>query len=407
MEPGQQVDSFTIIRLIGRGGMADVYEARQEELNRRVALKILFPTYAEQGEITQRFQREGQATARINHPNIVQVYATGTTPDGLPYLAMEYCPQGTLSDWLEILAQHGQLLQNGQALAIGRQIADALRVAHSNQIVHRDLKTSNILIRQDGSVVLADLGIASVRSATRITSTGTILGTPQYMSPEQARGGSIDGRSDIYSLGIVFYEMLGGRRPFDAEESLAILHQQIYQDPIPLQRIRPDLPGQVYRIVQTCLNKKPGMRYQNAAQLVASLDDILRSMGVDSRIFQPGIWATPGDNAYLSRQGQTRTPTKNAFWRGRSWDLMIAAPSQVDNTILLQELHTDAERYDDRKVIRHPLTPAWSPDSQWIIFSSNRDDDWDIYTLSIQNGDLVNLTDAWPGDEFHPSWRPG
>ena len=228
---GEQVDNYLVQAHIARGGMADVYLAYEASLRREVVLKTLLPELASHEEIATRFRREAQATAALNHPNIIQIYSTGTTPDGRSYLAMQYIKGGSLHDRLVEIGQQGRVLPTSPALSIVRQIADALDTAHRHKIIHRDLKPSNILLHSDDRPVLTDLGIAVITTATRLTQTGTILGTPHYMSPEQANGEDVDERSDIYSLGVILYELLSGRVPFDADSALAILHQHVYTAP--------------------------------------------------------------------------------------------------------------------------------------------------------------------------------
>ena len=304
---GQQFDRYLIKKHIARGGMADVYLAYEADLDRHVAVKVMLPAYAHQEEFMARFIREGQSSAHLIHPSIVQVYATGITPTNQPFMAMEYCERGPLSGWLDNLAQDSKLLPTVVTLALSRQIADALRVAHGAGIVHRDLKPANILLRKDGSPVLTDLGIATMRSGTRLTQTGALLGTPHYMSPEQASGKPVDGRSDLYSLGVILYELLAGRRPYEAEESLAILHKQIYEESVPLQTVRPGLSGPVYGVVQRCMQKDPARRYQNAQELVIALDQALANQGVSDEVATAGIWLPfIAGTGLLSRQQALR-----------------------------------------------------------------------------------------------------
>lgn len=292
---GQQIDQYQVLRLIGQGGMAAVYLARDLTLDREVVLKTMLPALAQNEELMRRFEREAKATARLEHPNIVPIYVTGTTPDGQPYIAMQYISGGSLSDYLRQLTAQKQWVSTIYALSIVRQIADALRVAHQAEIIHRDLKPSNILLRRDGTPVLSDLGIAAIQQATtRLTQTGNLLGTPTYMSPEQGAGKSIDGRSDIYSLGIILYELLSGQLPFEADSPWAIIHQHIYEPPHPLEQFRPDLSPPTLQIVATCLQKEPAARYQSANELVAALDQAMAAEDMNQNV-SVGSWqpATP------------------------------------------------------------------------------------------------------------------
>jgi serine/threonine protein kinase len=200
---GQRIEHYIIREHIARGGMADVYLAYEEKLQRKVALKIMLPALVADQQFVVRFQREAQTVARLDHANIVHVYAIGLTNDGRPYIAMQYIEGGSLHDTLARVAEQGRLIDTNQALTIIGKMADALQVAHAAGIVHRDIKPSNILIRPDGRPVLVDLGIAAVEGGPKITHTGTLIGTPHYMSPEQATGKAVDARSDLYSLAII------------------------------------------------------------------------------------------------------------------------------------------------------------------------------------------------------------
>lgn len=309
---GQRVDHYQIERLIGQGGMAVVYLARDLTLERQVVLKTMLPALAQNKELMSRFQREAKATAQLQHPNIVPVYTTGVTPSGQPYMAMQYIQGGALSDFLRNLSGQGQWVSTIYALSITRQIADALRTAHEANIIHRDLKPGNILLRRDGTPVLTDLGIAAVQQATtRLTQTGSVIGTPSYMSPEQATGQEIDGRSDIYSLGIILYELLSGQLPFDADSPWAIIHKHIYEQPAPLEQVRPDLTTQTVQLVATCLQKDPGQRFQNAADLVAALDTAMSAEGGNPQVAL-GSWQPPGNGRIVEGPPTTRPGIKKS-----------------------------------------------------------------------------------------------
>ncbi|MCA9936056.1 MAG: SUMF1/EgtB/PvdO family nonheme iron enzyme, partial [Anaerolineales bacterium] len=250
----------------------------------------------------------------LDHPNIVQVYSTGLTPMNQPYIAMQFINGGSLGNKLKQFAEQGKLVPTEQALAIVRQIANALGVAHQAGVVHRDLKPGNILIRTDGTPVLVDLGIAAVQGGPKLTQTGNLIGTPNYMSPEQVRGLPLDGRSDLYSLGVILYELLSGKRPFDAPESIAILHKHVYEAPEPLGNLRRDLNPETLQVVETSLAKDPAARYQNAAQMVAAIDRAMTRESGGAPVRQTTVWLpNPHESDLINRSGvmlqATRFPT--------------------------------------------------------------------------------------------------
>ncbi|MEM9773250.1 MAG: serine/threonine-protein kinase [Chloroflexota bacterium] len=287
---GRIIGQYKIIEFIASGGMADVFRAYDEGLDRDVALKILFPQYGRDAEFIERFQREARAAASLRHPNIVQVYATGKTDDGDHYIAMEFVPDGTLESVNRELVSRGKVIETGRVMRVMHQVADALQEAHANGIVHRDLKPSNILLRGNNSPVLTDLGIALSGNNPRLTQTNKMMGTPDYMSPEQAEGKPVDGRSDIYSFGIMLYELLCGRRPFGNESPWMIIHKQIHEEPKPLSIIRAGLLPHIYEIVDRCTAKNPDLRYQNASDLVGALDEAINALGTSTGA--SGEWET-------------------------------------------------------------------------------------------------------------------
>lgn len=300
---GERIDQYEILQHIARGGMADVYLAQDVDLQRRVALKVLIGALAADDDFAKRFRREAQTVANLDHPHIVHIYSTGFTPDGRPYIAMQYIDGGSLRERLERLAKREKLVPTEQALDIVRQMAMALDVAHRAKIVHRDLKPANILLKRDGAPVLVDLGIAAVQDGARLTQTGSLLGTPAYMSPEQARGIPLDGRSDLYSLGVILYELLSGKRPFESKESIAILHKHVYEPPPPLEQIRPDLAYPVLQVVETALQKDAGDRFADAQQMVRALDQAIVAEVGRRSVPKSTVWLPdPNDSDLISRR---------------------------------------------------------------------------------------------------------
>src|SRR5467141_2016481 len=234
---------FTVGPLLGQGGFAAVFRARDNVLNRDVAVKVLDVELAPSTVVAERFMREAQTVARLEHPHIVPIYKGGRQEE-IFYLIMRYIDGPSLGQLLETQKK----LEIGDAARIARQVADALAYAHSHEIVHRDIKPDNILLDKSGHVLVTDFGIAKAAQAAtaqQLTTEGMIIGTPQYMSPEQAAGDQVDGRSDIYSLGIVLYQILSGEPPFDGDSSASILAKQLTQVPAPIRRSRSDVPEEL------------------------------------------------------------------------------------------------------------------------------------------------------------------
>jgi beta-lactam-binding protein with PASTA domain/predicted Ser/Thr protein kinase len=258
-------ERYELLKRIGRGGMADVFLGRDRLLDRQVALKVLFPEFAVDPNFVERFRREAQAAANLNHPNIVNVFDWGKHA-GTYFIAMEYVDGRTLAD---ILRSTGHLTSK-QAAEITSEVAAALGFAHAAGLVHRDIKPANILIGTNGSVKVADFGIArALNSPTEanLTQAGAVMGTATYFSPEQAQGAQPDPRSDLYSLGIVMYEMIAGRPPFSGENAVGIAYRQVHDHPTPLNQLVADVPRPFEAIVAKLLSKDPAVRYSTADAL--------------------------------------------------------------------------------------------------------------------------------------------
>ncbi|MDQ3542922.1 MAG: protein kinase, partial [Actinomycetota bacterium] len=233
-------ERYELIKRIGRGGMADVFLARDRLLDRNVAIKMLFAEFAVDPNFVERFRREAQAAANLSHPNIVNVFDWGKH-QGTYFIAMEYVDGRTLAD---ILRSNGNLTSK-QAAEIASEVAAALGFAHAAGLVHRDIKPANILIGTNGSVKVADFGIARALNAPteqNLTQAGAVMGTATYFSPEQAQGAQPDPRSDLYSLGIVMYEMIAGRPPFTGDNPVSIAYKQVHDYPTPLNKLVADVP---------------------------------------------------------------------------------------------------------------------------------------------------------------------
>ena len=258
---------YEIVEHLARGGMAEVYVAYDQLLDRRVALKVLFPEFAADRSFVERFRREARSAAGLNHHNVVSVYDTGEE-DGTYFIVMEYVEGRTLRD---IIRSEGPLLPQ-RAADIGADIAAALAFAHRHGVVHRDVKPGNVLIDRAGRVKVTDFGIARAGDMQEnLTQTGAVMGTATYFSPEQAQGGAIDPRSDVYSLGVVLYEMVTGRPPFSGDSPVAIAYQHVRETPAPPSSVNPDVPPDFEACVLKCLAKNPANRYASADDLRADL----------------------------------------------------------------------------------------------------------------------------------------
>jgi eukaryotic-like serine/threonine-protein kinase len=265
-EPRVFANRYELGEEIGHGGMADVYLAHDQLLDRRVAVKVLSPAFASDPTNFERFRREAQSAAGLNHPNIVAVYDWGEEDDSA-FIVMEYVPGQTLRD---LIQAYGHLSPN-EAARIAAEIADALSFAHEHGVVHRDVKPGNVLITPQGQVKVTDFGIARAKTGDPLTKTGSVLGTATYFSPEQAQGFALDGRSDVYALGVVLYEMVTGVAPFVAASPVSVAYKHVREEPAPPSSIVPDLPGAMDRIVLTAMTKDVDARYQSAQDLRADL----------------------------------------------------------------------------------------------------------------------------------------
>jgi serine/threonine protein kinase/Tol biopolymer transport system component len=403
---GKQLAHFEIIDLLGEGGMGVVYRALDHHLGRQVALKILPADKTSNAARKERFVQEARAASALNHPNIVTVYDISTA-DGIDYIAMELVSGRTLED---LLSRRRLKLQ--EALKYAVQIADALAAAHAAGIVHRDLKPANIMVTEAGVVKVLDFGLAkltqqtepSADEATRtervLTDERTIVGSAGYMSPEQAEGRSVDARSDIFSFGLVLYEMLSGKRAFDGETRMATIAAIVHKEPVPLSTVAPGLPKELERIVSRCLRKDLVRRSQSIAEIKIALEELkeesesgasasltppvrkapsrtmwiaiaasaLALAGIGSigltrwRAAPVAFTETPLTN-YVGYQGQpTLSPDGNQF--AFVWDGGVDGPTQlyvrtVAGGAPLRLTNTPGSSVD---------SPAWSPDGQTIAF---------------------------------------
>jgi len=335
---------YEIQEVLGEGGMAKVFLGTDRVLGRTVAVKVLSPQYAEDQQFVARFRREAQAAAALNHPNIVSVFDTGSNGN-VHYIVMEYVEGKTLQ---EVLREESSLTSE-RGIEIGEAVARALSAAHDKGLVHRDIKPGNIMITREGQVKVMDFGIARATTSDTVTQTAAVLGTAAYLSPEQAQGETVDGRSDIYSLGVVLFEMLTGRQPFMGESPVSIAYRHVTEDPIPPSRINPDVPEALDAIVMKAMAKSPDERYQTAQELIDDLRRAAEGMPVAAAAILPGDTTQVIDRGSHTQVLTGPIPEEMEEEEGRRvgmivlWTLLILAILGLASFFLVRALMSEPE----------------------------------------------------------------
>src|SRR5258706_6671766 len=382
---------YRIIRPLGRGGMGEVYAAEDTKLNRAVALKPLPQITAADPERLSRFQREAKAIAALNHPNIVTIYAVEEA-DGVPFLTMELV-EGKALDAL--IPRGGVKLCALLDLAV--PLADAISAAHQRGIVHRDLKPTNIMVGTDGRLKVLDFGLAKLTQETvtpaaetatieQLTARHSVIGTAAYMSPEQAEGRTVDHRSDIFSLGVLLYEMATGTRPFRGESAMSILSAVVKDTPATAVDVNPGVPFELDRIIRRCLAKDPARRYQSAVDLRNDLEELAH--------------ATPSGARPIARRratlGLAAVATVAvalaggiALWRGYTTERPPIATFTKLTSMPGREWF-----------------PSLSPDGKWIAYGAESEGNFDIFLQSTSGSNPVNLTKDSTADDDMPAFSP-
>jgi serine/threonine-protein kinase len=262
----EKLGKYKIVGKIGKGAMGEVFRAQDPVLNREVAIKTISATLSADNDLRKRFHREAQAAARLNHPNIITVFDYGEEA-GIIYMAMELLEGADLKD----IIRQSLLPTLEDKLDVMEQVADGLGFAHGRDIIHRDLKPGNIHIQPNGQVKIMDFGLARLGTTADMTRTGVVMGTPNYMAPEQVKGEKADSRADVFSSGAVFYEMLTNRKPFDADSAHAVLFQVVHQSPRPMREWTPEVPPILVQLVEKAMHKDREQRFRNGAELREAL----------------------------------------------------------------------------------------------------------------------------------------
>jgi serine/threonine protein kinase len=321
---GAALGNYKILAPLGQGGMARVYRAIQENLGREVAVKVLPPWYAADRSFVERFNLEAKMVAGLSHPNIVTIHDFNEQ-NGHLYIVMQLVDGGTLKQQIDtLLEQPGGIrsMDLEEVNSIFKQLADALAYAHRKGIIHRDMKPVNVLMDQSNRPILSDFGIAKVLEGTKgLTRPGAGVGTPEYMSPEQCKGEQVDGRADIYALGIMLFECLTGRTPFTGDNYPALAHSQIYQDPPDPRRFNPRIPPAVRDVIMIALQKKPEFRYQRAGALADALEQAINASKAGIAYSQPpptarGIEHAPTSPIYACSNCQRPNSADMRFCTG-------------------------------------------------------------------------------------------
>ncbi|MBQ6588235.1 MAG: Stk1 family PASTA domain-containing Ser/Thr kinase [Butyrivibrio sp.] len=349
-------DRYEVLEKIGTGGMSDVYKAKDHKLNRLVAVKVLKQEFSENENFVSKFRVEAQSTAGLMHPNIVNVYDVGDE-DGVNYIVMELVDGITLKKYIEKKSR----LSVKEAVSIAIQVAMGLEAAHNNNIIHRDIKPQNIMISKEGKVKVTDFGIA--KAATSNTITSNVMGSVHYTSPEQARGGYSDAKSDIYSLGITLFEMLTGRVPFNGDTTVAIAIKHIQEDlPTPAD-YNDEIPISVEKIVLKCCQKSPDRRYQNAAELIA---DLKRSLITPDKDFV-SLSNPDEEGATRVASEEEVSSVKNGNGRFSDTEKMRLKDEE------LRDYDEDDDRYDDRDRDRRRKRRDYDEDDDFYGYDRDRE----------------------------------
>ena len=402
---GQTLAHYKILEKIGSGGMGDVYLAEDTKLDRKIALKILPPELAESEERRARFKREAKAIAALNHPNIVQVYSVEKA-DGVHFITMEHVTGKTLS---AALPRHGFSLRQFLDLAIS--LTEAVAAAHEKGITHRDLKPDNFIVTAEGGIKVLDFGLAKPSTGLgsaasdsdlpteQMTKAGRILGTVAYMSPEQAEGKRVDARSDVFALGVNFYEMLTGERPFQGDTPASTLSAVLKDEPRSLTELVPSLPRDMARIVKRCLAKDPSRRYQTTIDVRNELEELARALDSGEAMVDAAVSPrAPGSRRALPWIALVGGGLLVAIW------MSDIVPTAFETTGPVVPTFTNARQITSAIGVED--SPTWSPDGQTLAYASNQTGNMEIWVQQIEGGAPISRTPDSDSSNSNPSWSP-
>lgn len=403
---GKQIGHYKILERLGSGGMGEVYVAQDTRLTRRIALKVLRAEFGSNSDRLQRFEREAKAVAALNHPNIVTLFSVEQSDD-IKFITMELIQGKTLSRLIR-----NQKLSLNRFLELAIPIVDAISMAHQQGIIHRDLKPDNIMVSEEGRVKILDFGLAKLKMPTStsgelretesvlptgsVTEEGVVLGTVAFMSPEQAEGKEIDHRSDIFSIGVIFYEMLTGQLPFQGGSAASLISSILRDTPRPVTELNPSVPPQIAKIVRRCLEKAPARRYQTTLDIRNELEELSGELKSGELLQSPTV--------------PVRAPKKHVLvWSAVFAVLLIAGlisfwafqrnrDSHKQLTVVnLMQLTEEADQ---------ELFPSISSDARTFIFASRSSEHWDIYLQRIGGTNRMNLTQDSKADNIQPAFSP-
>ncbi len=383
---GRTISHYKILEKLGEGGMGVVYKAEDTKLKRIVALKFLpTTTSADQSEI-QRFIHEAVAASALDHPNICTIYETQETDDGTMFLAMAYYDGETLNRKIA-----SKKFSMEEVLDVASQIARGLAKVHEQGVVHRDIKPSNIMITKDGTVKILDFGLAKLRGKTKVTKTGTTVGTTEYMSPEQARGDPMDHRSDIFSFGIVLYEMITGQRPFRGDYDAATIYSLLNEQPEPLARYKSGVSGELQRITSKALDKDPETRYQHIDDMFADLKKVGRTSSSSHTYSSADLSSTH------QQQSGGSFLAKHKLWIGGATAAFIAVATLAVFVLRPWKSTAEINPAMSTRVLEIPLANiqyhGLSGDGNWAAFpAKDAEGKWHVYFMNTSEGEPKVIT---------------